>query len=501
MSYLMGIDVGTQSVRAMIIEAEGKTSALEMGSYDISIPRPGFAEQDPDVWYTQTVRAVRQVLRASNLAPEAIAAVGFSGQMHGLVCLDERGCPLRDAILWLDQRAREDIQKIYDLCGKDFVTQQVQNKISAGFLIGSLYWLFLHEPQTYCRIHKVMTPKDYVRYRLTGRIAVDYSDAAGTAAFNNLKREWAWPLIEKLGLNPALFPECLPSTDAVGRITHEAASDTGLSEKTRVICGGADQCMQGIGNGVVKEGIFTCNIGTAGQVSACSERPVYDRDLRTNTFSHALPGQWNIMGACLTSGVSLKWFVKSIIGVENFATVDAEAGKIKPGSGGLIFLPYLAGERTPHLDAAARGMFCGLTLGHGRYHMARAVMEGVCYSLKDCMGLLTGMGIRCDRVIASGGGANSALWLQMQADILERAITRSNVTEQACLGAAITAGVGSGVYSGFREACERLVRFDEKAYLPLPENVEIYRKYYHVFRDLYTHNRESFHALSDLNAV
>jgi xylulokinase len=381
----------------------------------------------------------------------------------------------------------------------------VQNKISAGFLIGSLYWLFLHEPQTYRRIHRVMTPKDYVRYRLTGRVAVDYSDAAGTAAFDNLKLDWAWPLIEKLGLNPDLFPECLPSSCVVGCVTREAALDTGLSEKTRVVCGGADQCMQGIGNGVVEEGIFTCNIGTAGQVSACSERPVYDKDLRTNTFSHVLPGRWNVMGACLASGVSLKWFVKSVIGPESsaaidFAAVDAEAERIEPGSDGLIFLPYLAGERTPHLDAAARGMFCGLTLGHGKYHMSRAIMEGVCYSLKDCMCLLTGMGIRCDRVIASGGGANSALWLQMQADILERAIYKSNVAEQACLGAAITAGVGSGVYSSFREACGQLVSFDDRVYHPISKNVEIYNEYYKIFRDLYTCNKDSFHKLSRLSS-
>ncbi|MDR2181035.1 MAG: xylulokinase [Synergistaceae bacterium] len=500
MSYLMGVDVGTQSVRAMIIEAEGKVRALEAASYEISIPRPGFAEQNPEAWYAQTAHVIARALDSSGLSPEDISAVGFSGQMHGLVCVDEGGRPVRDAILWLDQRAREDILRIYDLCGNDFVARQVQNKISAGFLLGSLYWLFLHEPQTYRRIHKVMTPKDYVRYRLTGKIAVDYSDAAGTAAFDNLKLEWAYPLIEKLGLDPSLFPECLPSSQVAGRVTREAALDTGLSERTVVVCGGADQCMQSIGNGIVEEGIFACNIGTAGQISACSKKPVYDKELRTNTFSHALPGRWNIMGACLASGVSLKWFVKSIIGAESFTAVDSEAQKIKPGSDGLIFLPYLAGERTPHLDAAARGMFCGLTLGHGKYHMARAVMEGVCYSLKDCMGLLTDMGLCCHRVVASGGGSNSPLWLQMQADILERTIYKSNVTEQACLGAAIAAGVGSGVYSGFHEACGRLISLGDRVYSPIPENVETYNACYKIFRDLYAHNKDSFHELSRLSS-
>jgi xylulokinase len=500
MSYLMGIDVGTQSVRAMILQAEGGVRALESAPYEISIPRPGFAEQDPDLWYHKTADVAGRALRSSALSPEEIVAVGFSGQMHGLVCVDKGGRPICNAILWLDQRAKEDIPRIYDLYGSDFVTQQVQNKISAGFLLGSLYWLFLHEPQTYRRIYKVMTPKDYVRYRLTGKIAVDYSDAAGTAAFDNLKLEWAGPLIEKLGLSPDLFPECLPSWCVVGRVTREAALHTGLSERTEVVCGGADQCMQGIGNGIVEEGVFACNIGTGGQVSACSERPVYDKELRTNTFSHVLPNRWNVMGACLASGVSFKWFVKSIAGLKNFAVVDAEAHKIAAGSDGLIFLPYLAGERTPHLDAAARGMFCGLTLGHGKYHIARAVMEGVCYSLKDCMRLLIGMGLRCHRVVASGGGANSALWLQMQADILEQTIYKSNVAEQACLGAAITAGVGSGVYSGFHEACGRLVSFDDKVYRPIPKNVEVYNAYHKIFRDLYVRNKDSFHELSRLSS-
>jgi xylulokinase len=482
----------------MIIAAEGKVAAIEGEPYNILIPRPGFAEQDPDVWYVKTVDVIRRALRSLGHTPEEIAAIGFSGQMHGLVCVDEKGRPLRDAILWLDQRAREAISRIYDLCGSDFVARQIQNRISAGFLIGSLYWLSLHETQLYRRIHKVMTPKDYVRYKLTGRVATDYSDAAGTAAFDNLKLKWAKPLIEKLDLNFDLFPECLPSSQIVGRVTHEAALQTGLSEKILVVCGGADQCMQSIGNGIVEEGIFACNIGTAGQVSTCSGKPVYDRELRTNTFSHVLPGRWNVMGACLASGVSLKWFVKSILGAESFSASDDEVQRIRPGSDGLIFLPYLAGERTPHLDAAARGMFCGLTLGHGKYHMTRAVMEGVCYSLKDCMGLLTGMGMRCQRVIASGGGANSALWLQMQADILEQAIYKSNVSEQACLGAAITAGVGGGVYADFHEACERLVSFDDKVYYPIPENIKIYNEYYRIFRDLYARNKESFHELSRL---
>jgi xylulokinase len=256
--------------------------------------------------------------------------------------------------------------------------------------------------------------------------------------------------------------------------------------------------MQSIGNGITDEGPFACNIGTAGQVAACSAKPVYDALLRTNTFSHVLPGRWNVMGACLTSGVSLKWFSRSILGIGDFAQIDREAGKIGPGSGGLIFLPYLSGERTPHLDATARAMFCGLTLCHGKYHMARAVMEGVTYSLRDCMELLNGMGIACDRVVASGGGANSPLWMQMQADILGHDVYKSRVSEQACMGAAITAGVGAGVYRSYGEACEALVRFEDRVFTPVGENVEAYNEYYGIFRALYGANRASFEKLGAL---
>jgi xylulokinase len=496
MSYLMGIDLGTQSVRAMIMRDHGEVVALEGAAYDISIPEPNYAEQDPDVWYARTVEVVRRALMASGAKPEEIRGVSFSGQMHGLVCVGADGCALRPAILWLDQRAGEAIAQIYELCGRDFITSHVQNTISAGFLIGSLYWLFLREPGTYRRIDRVMLPKDYIKYRLTGRIVTDHSDAAGSAAFDNLKREWAAPLLEKLGLDAGLFPECLPSSEVIGGISEEASRDTGLRAGTPVVNGGADQCMQGIGNAVIDDGIFACNIGTAGQVSACSSKPVYDNKLRTNTFSHVIPGRWNVMGACLTSGVSLKWFTRSILGVESFSAVDGEIDKLKPGSGGLIFLPYLSGERTPHLDASARALFCGLTLGHGKYHMARAVMEGVTFSLRDCMRLLIGMGIPCERVIASGGGANSDVWLQMQADVLEREVYKNSASEQACLGAAITAGVGVGAYSSFREACDLLVRFEDRTFTPIAENVKIYREYYEIFRELYARNRDSFRKLS-----
>jgi xylulokinase len=500
-SHLLGIDLGTQSAKAMIIDGRGNAAGLGTESYEFTIPRPGWAEQRPDTWYDAAASAIRRAVDSSGVSADAIDAVSFSGQMHGLVCVGEDGRPLRDAILWLDQRARSAIDGIYEKLGADFITSNVQNKISAGFLIGSLYWIYLNEPEIYRRIKRVMLPKDYVKFRLTGRAVTDYSDAAGSAAFDNVKLRWAVPLINGLGLDAGIFPEALPSSEAVGAVTEAAARDTSLRAGTKVVNGGGDQFMQSTGNGITDEGMYACNIGTAGQVSACSSRPVYDPLLRTNTFAHAIPGRWNVMGACLTSGVSLKWFARSILGMESFADVDAEVAKLKPGSGGLIFLPYLSGERTPHLDAEARGLFCGLTLGHGKFHMARAVMEGVTYSLRDCMELLVGMGVPCDRIVASGGGANSEVWMQMQADILGREVCKSKVSEQACMGAAITAGVGADIYKNYQDACRELVKFEDRTFSPSDKNSEIYAEYFGAFQKLYRDNRENFARLGALSEI
>ena len=382
--------------------------------------------------------------------------------------------------------------------GTDFVTENVQNRISAGFLLGTLYWMYENNRELYDRIYKVMLPKDYVKMRLTGEILTDYSDAAGSTAFDNVKMQWAVPLIRKLGLDETKFPRCEASTYVVGGLTEEAAKDTGLPTSVKVVNGGADQCMQGIGNGIIEDGILACNIGTGGQISTSISRPLYDRKLRTNTFAHVLNGKWNLMGAALSSGSSLKWFMQQIIGTEDYGELNRETAAISPGSEGLIFLPYLVGERTPHQDALARGMFCGLTLKHGKYHMCRSVMEGVTYSLRDCMNVLLENGVECRKVIASGGGANSPVWLQMQADILEQPIYRSMTAEQACVGAALTAGVGTGIYSSFSEACGRMVKLDDTVYEPIPENVKRYREYYEIFRELYSRNKEMFAALGKL---
>ena len=496
MACLMGIDLGTSSVKTLLMEEDGKVLACCGESYEIEVPQTGYAEQDPDMWYEKTIATIRSVLGKSGIPPEEIRGISFSGQMHGLVCVDRQGRPLRKAIIWSDQRSKASIGHIYEKLGSGYVTEQTQNRISTGFLLSSLFWLYENEKETYDSIWRVMLPKDYVKYRMTGRIITDYSDAAGSLAFDNVHLRWAAEMLEKLGLNPEIFPECDVSSRAIGTICRETQERTGLSASVRVVNGGADQCMQGIGNGIVEDGIFASNIGTGGQISTCCDRPLYDPLLRTNTFAHAISGRWNIYGAALSSRLSLNWLTKKITKELDYRELDRKCEAIPAGSEGLIFLPSLSGARTPHQNPDAKGVFFGLNLKHDSSHMARAVMEGVVFSLKDCLDAITGIGVTCGTIVAAGGGARSRLWLQMQADIFEKDIRRTASAEQACLGAAITAGVGTGVYGDFAQAGRRLVRFDDEVFRPNERNVRIYREYLAVYRELYRANEALFTRLS-----
>lgn len=499
MSYLMGVDLGTSSVRTMIMDDDGGIKAVCKEDYEISIPQIGYAEQDPKEWYEKFVLTLKRCLSEGGIEGSDIKAVSFSGQMHGLVCLDEQGECVCPAIIWPDQRTGKVIRNMYEKLGRGFIAGQTQNTVSTGFLIASLCWIFEERRDLYERIRYVMLPKDYIKFRLTGSVITDYSDAAGSLAFNNEKMAWAYEMIDKLGLDRSIFPPCEKSTYIVGHVTERAAKETGLGQRVKVVNGGSDQCMQSIGNGITTPGVFAANIGTAGQISTIGPKPYYDEKLRTNTFAHVIDGHWNIMGACLTSGVSLKWLKNQIIGEGDYQAINREGEKIPPGCEGVLYLPYLSGERTPHQDSEAKALFSGLTLKHNKYYMARAVMEGVAYSLKDCMAVVEGTGLKCHKIIAAGGGANSPLWLQIQADILEQDICRSTASEQACMGAAMTAGVAVGIYSSFSQACSQLVRLDSRVYHPIERNVKIYRDYYPIFRELYTSNKMIFKEIDGAN--
>ncbi|WP_276949732.1 xylulokinase [Acetatifactor muris] len=489
MGLLMGIDIGTSGTKVMLLDAEKGVLGVEKKAYDMAIPRPNYAEQDPELWWSAVLHCIGRLRQTFGALFSRIVGIGLSGQMHGLVLTDRRGRPLRPAILWMDQRAGEECRELNRLIPEKILQSCILNRIFPGFALTSLLWVKKWEPEIFAGTGYVMQPKDYIRYKLTGLFGSEVTDASATLLFDVVKRNWAWQVMDLCGFPYEIFPECHESGEIQGNVSRDCAAVTGLPVSARVIYGMGDQQAQSIGNGVFGEGTFICNIGTGGQFSAFSREPVYDRELRTHTFCHGTEKAYSVFGAILNAGMSLKWLRDNVLEEKDFMTLSRMAEEIPAGSGGLVFLPYLTGERTPHMDGAAKGMFYGLNLAHTRKHMVRAVMEGVTFALRDCMELLVDMGIRGDDVISSGGGASSPVWLQMQADILNREIRVCHVAEQACLGACMLAGVSTGQFAGLPEAGKRFATYGDRRYLPDRGTVEVYEGIYRTYRTLYQRTR------------
>lgn len=490
MSVVLGIDLGTSSVKAMLLDSVQGVLTVEASRYEVKIPREGYAEQEPLSWWEETKKVLLKLKDKNKEAFERIAAIGFSGQMHGIVLTDEKGNPLRPAILWMDQRSKKELKQIYEKIDFEKMGNIFKNRVYTGFGFPSLIWVKEHEPEVFAKTHWVMMPKDFIRYKITGKIASDVTDASSTAIFNTEERTWAYDIIKEFGLSPDIFPSCKESMEIAGYVTKECEAECGLREGIPVVYGAGDQQAQSIGNGIYEEGKIICNIGTGGQISAYVRKPVYDKELRTHTFCHPINKGYTIYGATLCSGMSLNWLKDNILEIDDFDQLSQMAGEIVPGSEGLIYLPYLTGERTPHMDPCAKGMFAGLTLRHDRRHIARAVMEGVTMSLRDSLTIFQELNIKCDTIIASGGGAKSHEWLQMQADIFHKRVIVCEVSEQACLGACILAGVGCGIFDSMKQAIERFVSFKDKVYEPNPENEKLYDTQYERFQALYRNNKE-----------
>lgn len=492
MASILGIDLGTSSVKAMLLDVEKGVVGVEAQSYDVLIPQANYAQQSPEEWW----RGVCVILKRLNEKyPESflqIEAVGLSGQMHGLVMVDENGQVLHPAIIWLDQRSGRECEKIMEI-GRDKDWDAVlQNRIFPGFAFPSLVWMKGHEPDLYQRIDKIMQPKDYIRYCLTGQVGAEVTDASASLMFDVKQRKWADSITEAFGIDSKIFPPCHESMEIAGTTTEWAQAETGLKAGIPVIYGAGDQQCQSIGNGVFKEGQTICNIGTGGQISVFSVLDRYDKLLRTNTFCHCHGNGYTIYGASLCAGMALKWLKNNILQEESFGVLSQSAQMVSPGSDGVLFLPYLAGERTPHMNPEAKGMFFGLQLGHKKEHMIRAVMEGVVYALKDSLDILEEMGITSEQIIASGGASASPVWLQIQADIFNKEIRVCKEKEQACLGACILAGVGTGLFENLEEGCKRFVNYEEQVYVPQPEAVKVYQAGQKKFRELYERNRDLF---------
>lgn len=489
MAYLMGIDAGTSSLKTIIMDERGGVVALASQAYQYDSPAPGYAEQDPEVWWRACVESIRQVLAQSGLAGGDIAAVSFSGQMHGVVMLDAGGNSVRPAILHCDARSGRQVQRLNEALSPEELRRLVMNPIYTGFLLPSLLWVRDNEPQNFDRIKQVCLPKDYIKYRLEGHVTTDYSDASATLAFDIRGGAWSGEILARTHLSPEWFPPCYDTSSAVGAVSEAAARETGLSARTIVVAGGADAVMQGIGNGAARTDVVTANIGSSGQICFQSDVPIENPALTTNSFCGFKKGRWITMGAIMQAGLALRWFDGLFDGTD-YTVLDREAEAAKPGSGGLVFLPYLNGERTPHLNPDLSGLLLGCSMGTTRGHMARAVMEGVAFALNQSIEVCKSLGLSAASVVASGGGAKSPLWLRIQADIYGLPVQVAQVSEQAAVGAAIAAGVGAGVYRDIEEGCAAAVRYKPQVIEPDAKTHKRYQDYYALYKDAYTANRE-----------
>jgi len=506
MSYLLGIDIGTSGAKVLAIDESGTVAASESAEYPLLTPRPQWAEQNAEDWWSATIECTKKVLE--KIPAEQISGIGLSGQMHGLVMLDAQGKVMRPAILWCDQRTQSQCDTITETVGQELLVSETCNPVLTGFTAPKIIWVRENEPHLYERATMFLLPKDYIRFMLTGEFATEVSDASGTSLLNVPERRWSDAVLGKLQIGKDKLPRVYESYEVSGQISKAGAAATGLKEGTPVVGGGGDQAAGAVGNGIVQSGIISVATGTSGVVFAFSDKPVLDPQLRVHTFCHAVPNKWHIMGVMLSAGGSLRWYrdtlgisekaVAQMMSVDPYEIIARAAQTIAPGSEGLMFLPYLTGERTPHPDPSARGAFVGLTVRHNKAHLARAVLEGVAFGLRDSLEIMKEMNISIGNVRSSGGGARSALWRQIQADVFNYPLSTINVDEGPALGAAILAGVGAKLYSSVEEACSTVVKVVGSTSV-VAENAEIYARYYEVYRGLYPALKDSFAALTELD--
>ncbi len=507
MSFLMGIDIGTSGTKTVIADENGKLIGSSVREYPLYQEKSGWAEQEPGDWWKAVCETSMEAISKSSVDPKDIKAVGLTGQMHGAVLLDRNGEVLRRAIIWCDQRSSEECSFITSVIGSKRLIEITANPALTGFTASKLIWVRMHEKEIYDRIKKLLLPKDYIRFRLTGAYATDVSDASGMQFMDIPKRKWSSEILNGLDIDENILPVLYESPEITGEITKEASEHTGLLKGTPVAGGAGDQAAGAIGNGIVEPGIVSATIGTSGVVFAYSDSVKIDPLGRVHTFCHAVPGKYHIMGVTQGAGLSLKWFrdnfcieekrTAELLEVDPYELIVNEAAKARQGSEGLIYLPYLMGERTPHLDPLARGVFFGLTSRHGKREIVRSIMEGVVYSLKDCLDIIEGMSGPASEVRASGGGAGSGLWRQMLSDIFDRDICVVLDSAGPALGAAVLAGTGAGIYRTVAEGCKAAVR-SRKTNTPEKTGHEIYMKYYGIYRSLYPVLKDLFSDISKI---
>ena len=508
MSIYLGIDVGTSGTKALAINERGKILGQAMATYPCYHPKPLWSEQDPDDWWKATVKSVRAVVKKARLKPADVRAIGLSGQMHGSVFLDKQNQVVRRALLWNDQRTAAECEEIERRAGgRKQLIGMVANPALTGFTAPKILWLRNHEPKNFAKTVKVLLPKDEIRRRLTDEFATEVSDASGMLLLDVVHRRWSKELLSKLELDASLFGRCYESEEITGRLTPAAAKTLGLSTDC-IVVGGAGDCAAGaVGNGIVRQGLLSTSIGTSGVVFVHSDTPQVDPQGQLHTFCHAVRGKWHMMGVTLAAGGSLQWFrnavCQTLMNLAKRQKTDAydvlteEAAVTPPGAEGLFFLPYLAGERTPHADPLARGAFVGLTLRHSRGHLVRAILEGVTYSLRDCLAIMEEQGVAVKQIRATGGGAKSRFWRQMQADVLGKTVVSMAADEGPAYGVALLAAVGAGEFNDIAEACEATVKTTRET-KPRVAARRHYDKGFPVYQQLYRSLKEDFRKIAEL---
>lgn len=477
----------------LAVDSTGSVLADSLTIHPSSSPKPGWSEQAPEDWVTGTMRGIRKVLGHPDVDAEAIAAIGLTGQMHGLVALDEARSVIRPAILWNDQRSAPQCLETEASLGLDFLLQHTGNRMLPGFTAPKLLWMREHEPDALARIRHVLLPKDYVRFRLGSELAMDVSDASGTSVFNCGKRTWSNSMLDALELPESWWPDVAESSEVIDALNPQMAEELGLRAGIPLVAGAGDQAASAVGTGIVEEGIISATLGTSGVVFASSNTWRTTPEGSLHAFCHAIPGTWHLMGVMLSAAGSFDWFGRSVLpdvmqeaearGDDPWDELCTRAATIEPGSNGLFFLPYLTGERTPHVDPDARGCFVGLSPTHDRNHMTRAVLEGVTYGMRDCLDLVRATGVHAEVIRLSGGGAKGAMWRQLCADVFGCRTTTTTSTEGTAYGAALLGGVGGGLWPDVPTACNKVI--SERDQADPGEACEAYERLHHRYRDLY----------------
>lgn len=475
MKYVVGIDLGTSAVKLLLVNQKGDVVQEISKSYPLIQEKTGYSEQDPSVWVAQTVAGLSDLLKDYEGDPEDIEGISFSGQMHGLVLLDENNDVLRHAILWNDTRTTHQCQKIYNVVGEERLLDITKNPALEGFTLPKILWVKEHEPELYAKAHKFVLPKDYLRYKLTSELHMEYSDAAGTLLLDISDKSWSKEICNLLDIDFNLCPTLVDSHDEVGVITSDISEKTGLSTSTRVFAGGADNACGAIGSGILEEGKTLCSIGTSGVVLSYESSDDKDFQGKVHYFNHGAPDAFYTMGVTLAAGYSLSWFKDVFAADESFEDLVSGVDAVPAGANGLLFTPYIVGERTPHADAAIRASFIGMDSSHERKDFVRAIMEGITFSLNESIDIFRKNGKKIDMVVSTGGGTKNAAWLQMQADIFNAKIVKLSSEQGPGMGAAMLAAYGCGWFNSMQDCADEFLKVD-KEFVPNVKNVNTYKQ-------------------------